>query len=797
MHCASCSTILERAFKKTDGVKAVTVNIITNKATLEFDADKVDVSALIKIVESKGYSADVFDDKANSAKSEDSGKTVLDIKGMHCASCSTMVERALKKVEGVKSVNVNITTNKATVEFDSNKVHVSALIKTVESKGYTAEVSGTKIKTDSGKVQDEFADIKKRLMVSIILTFPVLILGMFFMTDPIPYQDYIMWILATPVQFIIGYPMYKSAYAALKGGFSNMDTLIVMGTTVAYMFSVYTVLSGIGHQYFEASAVLITIVIFGRYLEAKAKGKTSEAISKLIGLKPKTATVFRDGRDVKIPVDDVLVGDIIIVKPGEKIPVDGIVTEGHSSVDESMVTGESMPVEKSRGDNVIGATINKQGTFRFEATKIGTDTTLAHIIKLIEDAQGSKAPIQRFADMISAYFVPGVLIIASLTFVTWYFVMGASIDFAILTSVAVLVIACPCALGLATPTAIMVGTGKGAASGILIKGGEALETSHKISSVIMDKTGTITKGKPELTDLVVTSDMSEDELLTIAASIEKGSEHPLADAIVNGANAKNLKLKTVTDFEAIPGHGIKASISNVKYHMGNIKLIGEMGINAESHKEKMYALEDQGKTVMLLASGKKLLGMVAVADTIKDTSKEAILELKKLGIKVYMITGDNKRAAKTIANQCGVDEFFAEVLPKDKAGYVKKLQGEGHVVAMVGDGINDAPALAQAEIGIAMGSGTDVAMETGDIVLMKDDLRDVAKAIKLSRMTMVKIKQNMFWALIYNTLGIPVAAGLLYPMWGILLNPMLAGGAMALSSVSVVSNSLLLKMRKL
>ena len=724
-------------------------------------------------------------------------KIKIDVTGMHCASCSTLIDRALNKVDGVKSANVNLTTNKATIEYDKGKTNEAALVSTIQNKGYGARiVSENDQSIDGNKQRKEYLKLKRSFFFSLLFAVPVFILGMFFMKNQIPHQNILMWILATPVQFVIAWPMYRSALTALRSKSANMDTLIVMGTSAAYFYSAYVILSGHGHVYFEASAVLITIVLFGRLLEAKAKGKTSAAIKKLIGLKPKVATVIRNRKEIKIDIDDVLIGDKIIVKPGEKIPVDGVIIEGHSSIDESMVTGESIPVEKNKGDLVIGATINKHGSFTFKATKVGANTTLSQIIKLIEDAQGSKAPIQRFADSVSAYFVPIVLIIALITFISWFFVMGSEFQFALMASVAVLVIACPCALGLATPTAIMVGTGKGANNGILIKGGEALETAHKIKNIILDKTGTITKGKPEVTDIIPLKKQDEDSILALAGSLEKNSEHPLAEAIVKKAKENKVLLKKVKDFKSIPGHGITASIDNKKYLMGNQKLMKDNKINFDEYISKIMELEVQGKTVMLLAESNKPIGFIAVADTIKATSYNAVKQLQGLKIKVYMITGDNERTAKAIAKQVGIDHYFAGVLPEDKANYVKKLQKKGSV-AMVGDGINDAPALAQADIGISMGSGTDVAMEAGDIVLMKDDLMDVVKSIKLSKMTMSKIRQNMFWALFYNTLGIPVAAGLLYPFTGWLLNPMIAGAAMAMSSVSDVSNSLLLKMKKL
>lgn len=716
-------------------------------------------------------------------------KVEFDITGMHCASCSAVINKALNKLEGIENANVNLTTNKATVNFDEKQTSIKEIIKTIEHKGYGAKENQGESSFRDDKQNKSLKRLETKFYISLVFAIPVFIIGMFFMKNPLPDQEYILWILSSPVQFVIAWPMYKSAWAALKGLSANMDTLIMMGTSAAYFYSVYAIISGNGHVYFEASAVLITIVIFGRLLEARAKGKTSDAIRRLIGLKPKQATVIRDGIETKIPVEEVMEGDIIVVRPGEKIPVDGIIVEGISSVDESMITGESIPIEKNKGDTVVGATINKHGNFQFKATKVGANTTLAQIIKLIEDAQGSKAPIQRFADTVSAYFVPAVLLVAIITFGSWILFTQAEFSTALIASVAVLVIACPCALGLATPTAIMVGTGKGAKNGILIKGGEALEISHKITHVILDKTGTITKGKPEVTDIVNSKKLSKDELLTITASLEKGSEHPLAEAIVRKAEDDKINLRKITDFNAIPGHGLTAKISEKKYGVGNRKLMQDLGINNKQFEKQMEELEEQGKTVMIVSDQKEVLGLIAVADTVKSSSAGAIAKMQKMGMSVYMITGDNERTAKAIAKKVGVDGYFAEVLPEEKAEHVKKLQEKG-IVAMVGDGINDAPALAQADIGIAMSSGTDVAMETGKIVLMKDDLMDVPRAIQLSRMTMSKIRQNMFWALIYNTIGIPVAAlGL--------LNPLIAGAAMAMSSVSVVSNSLLLRRKKL
>ncbi|MBR9682675.1 MAG: copper-translocating P-type ATPase, partial [Candidatus Aenigmarchaeota archaeon] len=700
-------------------------------------------------------------------------KKNLKVSGMHCQSCVTLVENKLKKQDGINYVNVNLTTEKATLEFDEKKISLDEIKEMIESLGY--DVSDV-VDFHTHKIarEAEFGAQKRLFLVSLIFSLPVFILSMFFMESPIPYQMYILWVLATPVQFYVGKQFYKGAWVALKNKTANMDSLIALGTSAAYFYSVYVLFfQPGGHVYFESSAVLITIVIFGRLLEEYAKGRTNEAIKKLIGLSPKIATVIRGKKEMKISIDDVKVGDIIIVKPGEKIPVDGIVVSGSSSVDESMITGESIPVLKKKGDEVVGATINKLGVLKYKATKLGEDSTLSRIIKLIEDAQGQKAPIQRFADVVSSYFVPAVMLLAILSFSIWYLFLGVEFSFAIIILVSVLVIACPCALGLATPTAIMVGTGKGAEHGILIKGGNVLENAYKINSIVFDKTGTITKGEPEVTD-IVSVEASSKKVLEIAASLEKSSEHPLAEAIIKKYKGK---IKKVTGFSAVVGKGIKGKIDRKEYFFGNRALAKMHKVTLpETHIVK---LEKQGKTVMILSLKGKCLGLIGVADTIKKDSKRAIADLKKIGLDVYMITGDNERTAEAIGKQVGIDKIFAEVLPEDKSGYVKKLQKQKKVVAMVGDGINDAPALAQADVGIAMGSGTDVAMETGDIVLMRDSLLDISKSIKLSRFTMNKIKQNMFWALVYNTIGIPIAAGLLYPSMGILLNPMIAGAAMA------------------
>ncbi len=717
---------------------------------------------------------------------------------MHCASCVAVITRALQKVEGVNNATVNYSTEKATVDFDEHKAHETQLINAIKQKGYGAMVaSGHDHAKEAFMKKKELQALRNRVIFSIICSFPLLVLAMFFGEEPIPYQAYIMFILATPIQFYIGYPFYKSALTALKNKSANMDTLIMLGTSAAYFFSVYTILfNPSGFQYFEAAAVIITLVLLGKYLEAIAKGKTSEAIKKLMTLGAKKATIIRNGKELVISIDDVQKGDMILVKPGEKIPVDGIIIEGHSAIDESMVTGESIPIEKKKNDGVIGSTINKHGSFTMQATKVGSETTLSRIIKLIEDAQTKKAPIERFADTISAYFVPVVIVIAMVTFVAWYIFADESLSFALIASVAVLVIACPCALGLATPTAIMVGTGKGAKEGILIKGGDSLEAAHKVKYVIFDKTGTITIGKPVVTDIIAAKESSQQSVLKIAASIEKRSEHPLADAIVQKAKELHITLDTITHFSAVVGHGVVARKGKREFAIGNSKLMSKKSISIAAFENKIITLEEEGKTVMIVAQGKKIMGLIAVADQIKQDSPKAIAKLKKMGIVPYMITGDNTRTAAAIAKKAGIDHYFAQVLPEQKVEYVKKLQKKG-VVAMVGDGINDAPAIAAADIGIAMGSGTDVAMETGNVVLMRSSLLDVPKAIKLSKFTMAKIKQGMFWALIYNVLGIPIAAGVFYYSTGWLLSPMIAGGAMALSSVSVVTNALLLKTKKL
>lgn len=774
-------------------------------------------------------------------------KIDISIGGMHCASCSNIITRSLKKVEGLTDASVNYSTEKASITYDPSVAKVDDILTAITKRGYEAfplvdnvkskpkaasaskKETSVNIKPTSQKnimkempskeklvdphvlkeqrEKKEIEHVKHLFIISLIFSIPAFIVGMFLMKDSLFFIGYelplamvLVFVLATPVQFVVGARFYKGAWIALKNGTSNMDTLIAIGTSAAYFYSFYIVFFAIekSGQYFETASTIITLILMGKMLELIAKGKTSEAIKKLMGLTPKIALVLRDCKEMQIPIDDVIMGDVIIIKPGGKIPGDGVILDGKTSIDESMITGESIPVGKKKGDGVIGGTINKHGSFTFTATKIGSETTLSRIIKLIEDAQGKKAPIQRIADLVSAYFVPAIMVIALITLIYWGWFSPQGVAFGIVAAVSVLVIACPCSLGLATPTAIMVGTGLGAKNGILIKGGEALESAHKIKYVVFDKTGTITYGKPTVTDIVVTGKLSQKKLLEVAASIEQGSEHPLAEAIVEHAKSKKMHLSKATHFEAVPGHGISAKLGKDQFYFGNVKLMHKHKIKYSHIEKEMHALENEGKTAMLISNAHELLGIVAVADTIKETSPEAVKALQKLDIEVYMITGDNERTAKAIARQAHIKNVFAGVLPEDKANYVKKLQQDGKFkVAMVGDGINDSPALAQADIGIAMGSGTDVAMETGNVVLMKNDLHDVAKAIKLSKLTMGKIKQNLFWALIYNALGVPIAAGIFYYSTGLLLSPIIAGGAMALSSVSVVTNSLLLKRAKL
>jgi Cu+-exporting ATPase len=738
-------------------------------------------------------------------------KITLRISGMHCASCAGRVEKQLKNTPGVTKANVNLATEKATITVDHPQEHTThQLMQAVEKAGYKAEEVDAHDHSGHQHLELSAAKAKKLFLWGALLSAPLVFFMIIDLVPDLPlahrihpWMGLISLILATPVQLILGKDFYQSTWSGLKMWTFNMDSLIAIGTSVAYGYSLLnlliyffdqkTVIGVIPDLYFETSALLITFVLLGKWLEAKAKGRTSSAIQKLLSLQAKTARVIRDGKEIDIPVEQVIVGDVILVRPGEKIPVDGIVTKGHSSIDESMVTGESIPVEKKTGDRVVGATINGHGSVEFRADRVGEETMLSQIIRMVEEAQGSKAPIQAFADRTAAWFVPAVIIAAIVTFLFWFFVAGQTLTFSLLAFVSVIVIACPCALGLATPTAIMVGTGKGAERGILIKGGEPLEAASRITAIVFDKTGTLTHGKPQVTNVVTLGSEDERTILGVAASLERQSEHPLADAIVRYADDQSISRTDVTDFKAMPGHGVRGTINGKIFAIGNRKLIADLGLGIADAEQEMERLEKEGKTVMIVASDKDAIGLIAVADTVKADAKATIERLRRMGLETYMITGDNKSTAAAIAAHVGIMNVLAEVLPGLKAATIKKLQQQGKKVAMVGDGINDAPALAQADVGIAMGSGTDVAIETGGIVLVSNKTDDVVVALELARETMSKIRQNLFFALFYNVLGIPIAARLFYTSFGLLLNPALAGLAMALSSVSVVSNSLMLR----
>jgi len=803
MTCAACAKAVERASKKLPGVTEANVNYATEKLNINFDETQVSIPDIQTAIERAGYKAVV----------ESSTKT-LKIEGMTCAACAKTIERVTKKINGIIESNVNYATEKLNISYEPSKVRISDIKKAVEKAGYKIIEEETTVDMDKERKEKEIKLLWKKFVISLIFAIPLLVITMghmfgepfgFYLPDIIdPMKNprnfgIIQLILVMPVM-IAGNRFFTVGFKSLFRGSPNMDSLIAMGTSAAFLYGIFAIVQifkgNIDYAYdlyFESAAVIITLITLGKYLESVTKGKTSEAIKKLMGLAPKTAIVIRNGKEVETPIEEVEVGDVIVVKPGEKMPVDGEVIEGTTSVDESMLTGESIPVEKNAGDNIIGASINKNGTIKYKATKVGKDTALAQIIKLVEDAQGSKAPIAKMADVISGYFVPVVMGIAVVSALAWYFIGGETGVFALTIFISVLVIACPCALGLATPTAIMVGTGKGAEYGVLIKSGVALETAHKIKTIVFDKTGTLTEGKPKVTDIVVTNGISEEYLLQLAASGEKGSEHPLGESIVKGAEEKGLEFKKVDHFKAIPGHGIEVKIDGKNILLGNRKLMVESNISLENLEDTSNRLASEGKTPMYVAIDSKIAGIIAVADTVKENSKRAIEKLHEMGIEVAMITGDNKRTAEAIAKQVGIDRILSEVLPQDKANEVKKLQAEGKKVAMVGDGINDAPALAQADIGIAIGSGTDVAMESADIVLMRSDLMDVPTAIQLSKKTITNIKQNLFWAFGYNILGIPVAMGILYIFGGPLLNPIIAAAAMSFSSVSVLSNALRLK----
>ncbi len=800
MTCAACVKAVERASKKLDGVLDADVNLATEKLNVSFDESKVNVEDIQCAIDKAGYKALI-----------DTTNKILKIEGMTCAACAKAVERVSRKLEGVYEANVNIATEKLSIAFDASKVNVQDIKKAIEKAGYKALEGEISVDTDKGKKEKEIKSLWNRFVISAVFVVPLLIIAMVPMIseklgymlpqaiDPMNHPQVfsiIQLLLVLPIM-IVGRKYFTVGFKSLFRRSPNMDSLIAIGSSAAFIYSVFAVYEiFIGntnyHLYFESAGTILTLITLGKYFESVAKGKTSEAIKKLMGLAPKTATIIKENKEIEIPIDEVEVGDIIVVKPGEKIPVDGEVTEGITSVDESMLTGESIPVEKNPSDKVIGASINKNGSIRYKATRVGKDTALAQIIKLVEEAQGSKAPIAKLADVISGYFVPVVMALAIIGALAWY-IHGETGVFSLTIFISVLVIACPCALGLATPTAIMVGTGKGAEYGVLIKSGTALETAHRIQTIVFDKTGTITEGDPKVTDIVTISDIDENYLLQLAASGEKSSEHPLGEAIVKEAENRKIELKKLESFKAIPGHGVEVNIENSKILLGNKKLMVESNISLENLEEKSQALANEGKTPMYVAFENKAIGVIAVADTVKEHSKKAIDKLHSMGIEVAMITGDNKKTADAIAKQVGIDRILAEVLPQDKAKEVKKLQSENKKVAMVGDGINDAPALAQADIGIAIGSGTDVAMESADIVLMKSDLMDVVTAIDLSKKTIKNIKENLFWAFGYNTLGIPVAMGVLHIFGGPLLNPMIAALAMSFSSVSVLSNALRLK----
>lgn len=777
MTCAACSSRVEKVLNKIDGVDAQ-VNLTTEKASIYFDPEATTVNDITSKIEKIGYGVQTE-------------KAEFDVFGMTCAACSSRIDKVLNKQEGIKRAAVNLTNETAVIEYNPGLIGEAEIVEVIQKLGYDAKEKANKEEKQTRK-EKQIKQMQIKLIISALLSAPLLVtmldhlLGI--SVPNILMNPWFQFALATPVQFIVGWQFYDGAYKNLRSGSANMDVLVALGTSAAYFYSLYEAIQTIGnpgyipHLYFETSAILITLILFGKYLETNAKSKTTLAISKLLNLQAKEARVIREGKETMIPIEEVVVEDRLIVKPGEKIPVDGIVVKGRTSVDESMITGESIPIEKDINSSVIGATINKNGTIEMEATKVGKDTALASIVQAVEDAQGSKAPIQRLADVISGYFVPIVVGIAILTFIIWItLVTPGHLEPALVASIAVLVIACPCALGLATPTSIMVGTGKAAENGILFKGGEHLERTHQLNTIVLDKTGTITKGKPEVTDYT-----GNDGVLQLLASAEKGSEHPLAEAIVAYATEKGIELQEVDNFSAIPGHGIQAVISNKNILVGTRKLMNDNNINISEVEKELTTYEIEGKTAMIIAIDGKYQGIVAVADTIKENAAEAIKQMKNDGLDVVMLTGDNERTANAIAKQVGIDHVIAQVLPEEKADKVRGIQEQGKKVAMVGDGINDAPALAIADIGIAIGTGTEVAIEAADVTILGGELLLIPKAIKISHSTIKNIRQNLFWAFAYNSAGIPIAAiGLLAP-W-------IAGAAMAFSSVSVVTNSLRLK----
>lgn len=799
MSCASCVLKVEEGLKKTEGVGTVAVNLASQRAAIAYDPARASTQRFVDVVRSLGYDVPVR-------------KVQLPVRGMSCASCVERVEHALRSVDGVLNASVNLASERATVDVLAT-TPLADLKRAVRNAGYEVlDVEGSEGTPAEDYERDarrrEISTLRHKLIAGAVLSVPILWgslphMGVAVWTPEILMNWYVQLALATPVQFWAGWQFYRGAWAQARHRSTDMNTLIAVGTSAAYLYSVAATFfpqwfrtGGLEPQvYYETAAIIIVLILLGRYLEARAKGQTSEAIRRLVSLRPPNARVLRDGGELDLPVEEVLVGDLIVVRPGEKVPVDGIIKEGRATLDESMLTGESLPAEKGPGDVVIGATINKTGAFTFVATKVGRDTLLAQIIRLVQEAQGSKAPIQRLADRVASSFVPAVMALAAFTFLAWLiFGPEPSLTYALVTFVAVLIIACPCALGLATPTAIMVGTGRAAEQGVLIKGGEALEIAHRIDTVVLDKTGTLTKGQPAVIDLRPLNGFTEAEVLRLAASAEWGSEHPLGGAIVHHARARGLELVRPERFDAVPGRGIEAVVDGHVVLVGNPLLLTDRRVSLDGAESAGRELAREGKTAMYVVVEGRVAGVLAVADTLKPNSREIVRALRQMGLDVVMLTGDNRATAEAIARQVGIEDYLAEVLPQHKAEEVKKLQGQGRRVAMVGDGINDAPALAQADLGIAIGAGTDVAIESADVVLIGEDLAGILTTIRLSRATMRTIKQNLFWAFVYNIVLIPLAAGALYPFFGILLNPMLAALAMALSSVSVVTNSLRLRL---
>jgi Cu+-exporting ATPase len=793
IHCPSCTITIEKAVKQLDGVVQVNCNAATEKLNVAYDPKVLSLQEVSKAVKSAGYSVG-------------SSRMRAGIEGMSCASCVEKIENALAKTPGVLSASVDLGSQEAIIDYLPEKTGKAAIHKAISSTGYKATTPKSEEPVDKEKEarEKEYRSLTRKWIFAAIISVPVVITAypqfFSFLRNLPPETLQLIWaltgILTLPVLLYSGLHFLTGAISAFKHRSADMNTLIGIGTTAAWIYSSIAVIfpelfpEGTAEPFYDVVGVVIALVVLGQALELRAKGKTSEAIKKLMGMQAKTARVIRNGQEIDLPVEEVLVGDIILVRPGEKIPVDGEIIDGTSAIDESMITGESIPVEKQTGDEVIGATINKTGAFKFRATKVGKDTALAQIVKMVQEAQGSKAPIAKLVDKVSGYFVPIVMMIAIVAFIIWFdFGPTPALTYALIAAVTVLIIACPCALGLATPISLMVGIGRGAENGILIRSGEALQTAQGLDTIVLDKTGTITKGEPALTDVVVNDGFKEDDILRAAASVEKGSEHPLGEAIVKGAEAKNLGIIDPTDFNAIPGHGVEAKVDGKTVLLGNIRLMRDRKLPVDALEKTAQQLSSDGKTPMYIAIDNKPAGIIAVADTIKEDSIEAIAALQKLGIEVVMITGDNRRTAEAIAKQVNITRVLADVLPEDKAHQVHLLQAEGKKVAMVGDGINDAPALAQADVGLAIGTGTDVAIEASDITLIRGSLKGVVTAIEISRATMRNIKQNLFGAFFYNTAGIPVAAGVLYPFLGVLLSPLLAGAAMAFSSVTVVTNA--------